>query len=462
MARPDINIDIPEIFSPLLTQSARYKVFCSGRGAGKSWACARAAIIKAVSGKYRILACREVQSSIRESVHKLLCDTIQTMGLESMFDINEREIRCHVTGSEFIFEGLWRNSQRIKSLESIDICWIEEGQTISEESLRILIPTVRNPQSEFWIIFNPKYKTDPVYVRFVENQPDNCILVKHSWRDNPYFPDVLRKEMEDDFAYRPETAKNTWDGECLEAGAHVWIPPYDKRVHVKDFDLKNIKDYKIFQALDPHTAFYSAAVWAARWKKGDRYYTWIYDEYPNFSEVSGHYSDIRKKLHYKGTLADMSRTFFARETGKEVTARYIDTRFAKGFGGAQSNLINNTVGLVQNFAKKENGGILFLLPQEKNIDAANDRIKKDLGYNTLAPISEYNEPCLYVSPSCKNTIRALTNHRYMEESQKEEEEFKDFSDVLCILEAGLSEYRWPGKRKSLNVRGGGSGSWMGN
>lgn len=462
MQDKNIEISFPEKFRPLLTKKARYKIMVGGRGSAKSWSAARSAIIKAVSGKFRFLCCREVQSSIRESVHKLLSDSINQMGLGNMFTVNEREIKCHVTGSEFIFEGLFRNQTRIKSLESIDICWVEEGQTISEESLQLLFPTVRNPESEIWICFNPRYPEDPCYQRFVTNTPDNAILIKVGWEDNPWFPDVLRKEMEDDYKYRPDAAKNIWGGECLHYGASVWCPPFDKKIHVKEFDLKEIKEYRIFQSLDPHTSFYSAAIWFAAWKVGDRFYKWIFDEWPKFSDVNADYSDIRTKLHYHGEVKDLSRTFFAKETGLLLTQRYIDTRFSKGFGSTQSNLINKTVGLVESFAKPENGGILYLMPQETHIDEARDKIKSDMRYNLLAERSAINEPCFYVSEKCKNVIRSLTNHRFEEDNEKESEVYKDHSDCMRIGWAGFNEYRWPNKPKPRPDRPfNGDGGWMG-
>jgi phage terminase large subunit len=459
----NVNVNFPEKFRPLLTQKARYKVWYGGRGSGKSWSFARAIIVKAASSKIRVLCCREIQSSIRESVHKLLSDSIEQMGLSGMFTINEREIRCHMTGSEFIFEGLFRNQTRIKSLESIDLTWVEEGQTISEESLQLLFPTIRNPESEIWICFNTRYETDPVWRRFVVNSPDNAIVVKVGWEDNPWFPEVLKKEMEDDYLYRPDEAANVWGGELKRMGSAVWCPPFDPTTHIKEFDLKLIKDYKIFQSLDPHTAYFSASIWCARWKVGDRFRTWVFDEYPRFSDVNGDYADIRKKLHYNGTVADLSRTFFARETGFTIEKRYIDTRFSKGFGAAQSNLVNTTEGLVESFAKPANGGILFLMPAEVNIDGANDKIKTDFRWNTMAERTSLNEPCLYISSKCKNLIMSMKNHRFQEDNEREEETFKDFSDCLTILYGGLSEYRWPAKPKPRADQGyQGEGGWMGS
>lgn len=178
------------LFKPL-----RYKSFRGGRGSGKSLSVARALIIKAYQEPLRILCCREVQNTIKDSVHKLLSDQIEELGLKKYFEITQTSIRG-TNGAEFIFKGIRFDPQGIKSTEGIDICWVEEGQTVSEESWLILTPTIRKNNSEIWITWNPIDAEDPTYKRFVTNKPPNCIDVEVNYMDNPWFPDVLRQEME--------------------------------------------------------------------------------------------------------------------------------------------------------------------------------------------------------------------------------------------------------------------------
>lgn len=189
----------------------RYKVLHGGRGSAKSWSVADILVTLSRKIPLRILCCREVQNSIRDSVHRLLVDTIHRMGATRDFIVTRESIRSRC-GSEFIFKGLKHSLQDIKSTEGVDICWIEEGQSISDESLEILIPTIRKEQSEIWITFNPDEESDPVYQRFVANPSDDVYVVQVNYEDNPHFPEVLRKEMEYLKRVDFEAYENVWLG----------------------------------------------------------------------------------------------------------------------------------------------------------------------------------------------------------------------------------------------------------
>jgi phage terminase large subunit len=178
---------------------------------------ARALIILAVQSKMRVLCAREFQNSIGESVHRLLADQIYSMGFEHLFEIQKTTIRGR-NGSEFIFAGIRNNATKIKSMEGVDVCWVEEAETISERSWEILIPTIRKPGSEIWVTFNPNEKDDPSYVRFITNQPPDAQVVEVNWTKNPWFPEELR--VEKDYLYRidPEAAAHVWGGKCRTNG----------------------------------------------------------------------------------------------------------------------------------------------------------------------------------------------------------------------------------------------------
>lgn len=196
-----------ELFKPY-----RYKVLYGGRGAARSWSVARALLIQAASRPMRVGCFREFQRSIQDSVHRLLCDQIDLMKLPG-FEITNREIR-HRCGSLFIFEGLRHNVTKIKSLEGIDVAWVEEAEHVSSNSWDVLIPTIRKEGSEIWATFNPDQESDPTYQRFVVNTPPSTYLKKCSHLDNPWFPDALRREMEYLRKVDPEAAAHVWDGEC--------------------------------------------------------------------------------------------------------------------------------------------------------------------------------------------------------------------------------------------------------
>ena len=207
---------IPTAFKELY-EPHRYKVFWGGRGAGKSVQIASAVLLKGSEPKpKRILCAREIQRSIRDSVHSLLAQRIKALGLEHFYEVTSNEIRG-VNGTSIIFSGLWQNVQSIKSIEGIDICWIEEGNSVSESSWRTLIPSIRKPGSEIWVSFNPELKSDPAYQRFVLNPPDNAVIKKVSWRDNPYFHQTtLPGEMAQLKADNQEEYRHVYEGELKE------------------------------------------------------------------------------------------------------------------------------------------------------------------------------------------------------------------------------------------------------
>ena len=191
----EVNFEFPEKLG-FLFEPARYKVLYGGRGSGKSWGVARALISIALQKPIRVLCAREFQNSISDSVHALLADQIKGMGLEGFFTIQNTAI-YGANGSEFLFAGLKHNITKIKSFEGVDICWVEEAQTTSKSSWDVLIPTVRKENSEIWITFNPELDTDETYKRFIVLPPSNAAVKKVNWSDNPWFPQVLRDEMED-------------------------------------------------------------------------------------------------------------------------------------------------------------------------------------------------------------------------------------------------------------------------
>jgi phage terminase large subunit len=173
-------------------------------------------LIKAANEPTRVLCAREIQKSIKQSVHTLLNDQIQSLGLGAFYEVLEAEIRG-LNGSTFSFTGLATNTvESIKSFEGCDIVWVEEAQTVSKKSWDILIPTIRKPNSEIWVSFNPNIDTDDTYQRFVVEPPENAKVVKVNYQDNPWFPEVLEIERQHSQKTNPDYA-NIWEGECKAA-----------------------------------------------------------------------------------------------------------------------------------------------------------------------------------------------------------------------------------------------------
>lgn len=192
-------------------QKARYRVLYGGRGGSKSWNIARALLLKGCEQTIRVLCAREFQTSIKDSVHKLLCDQIFNLGIEAHYEITDRTIRG-VNGTEFIFVGIKNNTNNVKSIEGIDIAWVEEAQSVSPNSWNVLVPTIRKADSEIWISFNPELPTDETWKRFVISPPENAVVQKINWNDNPWFPEVLDLERRALQGRDIEAYNNVWEG----------------------------------------------------------------------------------------------------------------------------------------------------------------------------------------------------------------------------------------------------------
>lgn len=240
-----IDINVPAIFTGLWKNSCRYKVLYGGRGSGKTHAVAEYLVVQSLLNKERILCTREIQKSIKESVYEVLVQKISKLGLEKYFNITESRI-ANVSGSEFIFAGLRTNVESIKSMEGITRCWVEEAQTISRNSLDVLIPTIRKEKSELIFSFNPCNETDPVYQDFVVNPKSDAWVQKVNYIDNPFFPKVLEKERAECEKRNPDDYK--W----------IWLGGLRKISDTQIF--KNIFEVKEFET--PNNArFYHGADW---------------------------------------------------------------------------------------------------------------------------------------------------------------------------------------------------------
>lgn len=201
-----------------LFQPARYKGAYGGRGSGKSWGVARALIIIGANKQTRVLCTREVQKSIQQSVHQLLKDQISALGLESFYEVLQTEIRGK-NGTTFYFAGLSdQTADSLKSFEGVDVCWVEEAQSVTRNSWNILIPTIRKPDSEIWVTYNPQLESDETHQRFVINPPPDCMMVEMNYSDNPYFPKVLEQErIHAQNTMKPEEYAHIWEGKCKPA-----------------------------------------------------------------------------------------------------------------------------------------------------------------------------------------------------------------------------------------------------
>lgn len=230
----ELILDTPRWMLPML-QPARYKGAWGGRGSGKSHGVAEMVIEAHVMDQKRRTVCvREVQKSLNQSVKRLLETKIQSMNAGAYFDVQESCIKS-VTGDGIIlFQGMQNHTaDSIKSLEGMDCAWVEEAQSMSQRSLDLLRPTIRKPNSELWFTWNPGESTDPVDVLLRgENPPLNAVVIPVNFTDNPWFPDVLREEMEYDKRRDPDKY------------AHVWLGEYVRNSEARVFKNWSIEEFE--------------------------------------------------------------------------------------------------------------------------------------------------------------------------------------------------------------------------
>lgn len=210
-----MTIQLPKWSECLFDESARYIAVKGGRGSGKSRSVATALNLRAAAKPLRILCVREIQKSIRDSSKRLLDDDAERNGLAGFYTSLETEVRG-ANGSLFLFAGLRSNIDSIKSMEGIDICWVEEAQSVSKTSLETLIPTIRKPGSQIIFTWNPRHETDPIEEMFGrDDPPPNTRLKTVNYIDNPWFPDVLKSEADYDLSRDPEKYNHVWMGGYL-------------------------------------------------------------------------------------------------------------------------------------------------------------------------------------------------------------------------------------------------------
>ncbi len=183
----------------------RHRVLYGGRASSKSYEFAGMVASLAQQYRTRVLCVRRYQNKIKESVYTLIKDQIERFGFPG-YRILATSIE-HVIGSEFVFYGIERNTDEIKSFEGADILWIEEAHNLTRDQWRILEPTIRKQGSEIWVSFNPNLVSDFVYQRFVINPPPDTRIRFINYDENPFLSDTARAtieamKLEDEDEYR--------------------------------------------------------------------------------------------------------------------------------------------------------------------------------------------------------------------------------------------------------------------
>lgn len=359
----------------------RNRVLYGGRASSKSWDAAGFAIWLASNLKVRFLCARQFQNKIEESVYTLLKQTIERFGLRHQFDILDNKIRHKRTGSEFVFYGLWRHIDEIKSLEGIDICWLEEAHALTADQWKVLEPTVRKEGSQFWIIFNPQLSTDFAWRRFVVAPPPGTITRLINYTDNPFLSRTMLDVIAAAFAEDDEEA------------THVYLGvPRD------DDDAAVIKRSWIMAAVDGHKALGINPTGASR---------------IGF-DVADSGADKNALVHARGPLATWSDLWKAREdellksatrardAAADRDAELVYDSIGVGAGvGAKVNELNTGSYKVPHLGFNAGGGVIR--PDEIYTHSHPRKTNKDMFANAKA------QAWWSVADRLRNTYNAVKN-----------------------------------------------------
>lgn len=242
-----LRIETPRVCVPML-QRSRYKALFGGRAAIKSNFFAQLLLMRSMEEKIDAVCVRETQRSLQFSVKKLLESKIETMNAGAYFDVQDKRIYS-THGGVTIFEGMQNHTaETIKSLEGFDIGWFEEAQAMSQRSLDMLRPTIRKPDSELWFSWNPRFATDPIDVFFRDpnaKPPPDSIVIRTSYKDNPFRSAVIEAEIAYDKARDPDKY------------AHVWLGEYVRNSEARVFKNWTIEEFEA----KPGTAHRLGADW---------------------------------------------------------------------------------------------------------------------------------------------------------------------------------------------------------
>jgi phage terminase large subunit len=290
--------EIPEAFEGLF-EPHRYKVYYGGRGGAKSQTFAIVLLMLGMQKPIRVLCAREVQKSIRDSVKRMLDDEIDRLEMRDFYTSTEMEIRGR-NGSLFIFSGL-QNPVGLKSLKGITHCWLEEAETLSERSLDIIGPTIREEGSEIWISFNPDRVNAPVWQQFVVNPQPDALVRKVGWQDNPWFPDVLEQERQKCLRMSAEKYDWIWNGNPREMTEGSYYGKY----LLKARDEGRITTVGIEPSLLVNTAWDlgvsdSTAIWFFQYLPAGGAGEWRFiDYYEASGEGLPHYAEVLASKGYR-------------------------------------------------------------------------------------------------------------------------------------------------------------------
>jgi phage terminase large subunit len=287
-----VRTELPKKLN-FLFETHPYKIAYGGRGGCKSWGFARALLIKGAQQKLRILCARETQKSLKDSVHQLLEEQIKALGLAPFYRV-EKAVIYGVNGTEILFSGLKHHVDNLKSMEAINLCWVEEAQGVSKTSWDKLIPTLfRVPNCELWVTFNPDLESDDTYQRFVVNPPETAVVVKMTYRDNPWFPPGLKRELEEAKRRNIDEFNHIWEGACINTLANA--------IYANELRAVDVEGRIRRVPYDPTRPVDTA--WDLGF--GDMVSIWMWQGFPMEIRLIDYEEGVRQPIHYY--IAELQR-----------------------------------------------------------------------------------------------------------------------------------------------------------
>lgn len=438
----------PEFPDPMvpLFKPAPYKIAHGGRGGAKSWSFVRAQLILAAKRPLFWLHARELQRSIKESVHKLICDQITAMQMNYMYEVQDTEI-IGANGSRHVFAGIRNNINAIKSMEGLDGATVYEAAHVPKASWEVFEPTIRKDPpfgpfgqgSEIWIEFNPELATDDTYQMWVVNAPPEAVVIEINYPDNPWFPETLRRQME-------RKRKDDYDGYLT-----IWKGKTRKTVegaiYAKELQ-RAIDDGRV----NPNVQLVRGKGVTITFDLGDQDICswWALQQVGTEHNVVSHYSNCGYDIvHYLEEIA----------LRKLLVKRILLPHDAKQRHQAARGLVNNTIEKQVRAVYPAEGQVV-IVPATKPTTRIN-------AMRALFPRMNFNEV------ACHSGIQSLTHYRYgvnPETRQRTQEPLHDWAshdaDALGQYAVKLQEGQRPAPQdddddyRAPRRPAGGSLGWM--
>ena len=272
-----MEIRLPRVFKPLFDSRLRYTVLFGGRGGGKSTAVATWSLWEGRRNTHKFLCAREFQNSIADSVYALLRETAFMHGVANEFDWTDAQVRHRGTGSVWIFRGLARNEDSIRSVQGVTACWVEEAHSVSRRSWQVLKPTIRREGSRIVCVLNPKLEDDAVYADLVASDEYAPLTTRIpvNWRDNPYITQTLLDEKDAAEKGDPDWFANEWEGRLLKHSTAQVFKPGEWEMREREVPPVAEPLYGLDVGM---TSSPSAAIACWHWMEGDQHHVHVASE----------------------------------------------------------------------------------------------------------------------------------------------------------------------------------------